>query len=79
MLSNCLKMLVSSTSCIEVKNPEDQEKDYDYYYYSAKTTKQNKKNNTMTTINNDHQLSRQADKHTVTSTSELVVRSRRGT
>ena len=36
-------MLVSSTSCIEVKNPEDQEKDYDYYYYSAKTTKQNKK------------------------------------
>lgn len=38
-----------------------------------------KKNNTMTTINNDHQLSRQADMHTVTSTSELVVRSRRGT
>ena len=40
-------MLVSSTSCIEVKNPEDQEKDYDYYYYSAKKkTKQNKKTTT---------------------------------
>ena len=73
-------MLVPSTSCIEVKNPEDQEKDYDYYYYSAKKkTKQKNNNITMTTINNDHQLSRQADMHTVTSTSELVVRSRHGT
>jgi len=46
LLSNCLKMLVSSTSCIEVKNPEDQEKDYDYYYYSAKKKQTNKKTTT---------------------------------
>lgn len=37
-----------------------------------------KKTTTMTAINNDHQLSRQAVMHTVTSTSGLVVRSRHG-
>lgn len=59
-------MLVSSTSCIEVKNPEDQEKDYDNYYYSEKRK-------TMTAINNNHKLSKQADMHRVASTSKLAV------
>lgn len=35
LLSHCLR-LSSSTSCIEVKCPEDKKKDYNNYYYSAR-------------------------------------------
>ena len=60
-------MLVSSTSCIEVKNPEDQEKDYDNYYYSEK--RKNDSNKQQSSII----LSKQADMHRVASTSKLAV------
>ena len=36
MWSCCLALLSSSTSRVEVKNPEDEKQDYNNYYYSGK-------------------------------------------